>query len=330
MLALFRTNESLAVFPLILYIVLLRMPTLLGWAEPPTSEQGPQGWVYQWLFGGLNFSPQASAWIATALVCLQAIVVNRLTDKYRMMEERTWMPGLSYGLVASFIPDFLFFSPALLVCSFIPVGLWQIFSVYRRPLVFSSIFDTAILFTAVVLLYPPGLWFLLMAFIGFFALRPFSAREQAVYGVGILTVFIIVQSALFWYDQLGSFWRIQVAYTFAWPHLVWPDALRQRLAVIALGLVILIAVLGFRSYYYKRITQVRKYIDLLYWFLLAGTLSALFRPGETLDGFLLCMPSVGVFYSYLFEAFRRNPFAELFHLCLFTATWVIQLSERLF
>ena len=97
-----------------------------------------------------------------------------------------------------------------------------------------------------------------------------------------------------------------------------------------ISLLLLIVTLGFNVYYHKRVIQVKKYIDLLYWFLLAGTLSAFFRPGSTLDGFLLCMPSAGIFLSYLFQSSRKNPLMELFHLVLFAAAVVVQLSRGLF
>jgi hypothetical protein len=330
MLALFRNNESFTVFLLAAYIAVLRLPALLGWVTPPEGEEVSGGWLYQWLLGDLDASSSGLAAAATGLVLTQAFLINRLTDKYRMMEEHTWLPGVLYGLAASSIPDFLFLSPALVATTFLPVGLWRLFSVYRRPLAFSAIFDTAVWFTLAALFYPPATWFILVGFLGFFALRSFSVREQLVYAVGVLVILIIAQAALFWYDLLGDFWAIQTAHLFAWPQFSLPQDLRLRLSVGMVGLLLIIVTLGFNLYYHKRVIQVKKYIDLLYWFLLAGTLSAFFRPGSTLDGFLLCMPSAGIFLSYLFQASRNNPLIELFHLALFAAALVVQLSGRFF
>lgn len=330
MLAFFRNNESFTVFLLAAYIAVLRLPALLGWVAPPEGEEAPGGWLYLWLLGGLGATPLWSAITATGLVFVQAFMVNRLADKYRMAEERTWLPGMFYGLAASCVPDFLFLSPALVATTFLPLGLWRLFSVYRRPLAFSAIFDAAVWFTLAALFYPPATWFILVGYVGFFALRSFSVREQMVYAVGVLAILIVAQATLFWYDRLGDFWSIQLANLFAWPQLALPQALRSRLSVGMIGLLLLIVALGFNLYYYKRVIQLKKYIDLLYWFLLAGTLSAFFRPGSTLDGFLLCMPSAGIFLSYLFQASRNNPLMELFHLALFAAAIGVQISGRFF
>ncbi|MCS7037185.1 MAG: hypothetical protein RMJ33_08425 [Saprospiraceae bacterium] len=330
MLAFFRNNESFTVFWLAAYLGALRLPALLGWVAPPEGEEAPGGWLYLWLLGGLGASPLGSAIAAAGLVFVQAFMVNRLTDKYRMMEERTWLPGMLYGLVASCVPDFLFLSPALVATTFLPLGLWQIFSVYRRPLAFSAIFDTAVWFTMASLFYPPASWFVPVGFLSFFALRSFNRREQMVYVAGALAILIIVQAALFWYDRLDDFWTIQLAHFFAWPQISFPQDLSPRLSVGALGVLLLIAALGFNLYYYKRAIQVKKYIDILYWFFLTGTLSAFFRPADTLDGFLLCMPSVGIFLGYLFQSSRNNPFLELFHLALFALALVVQFSGHLF
>ena len=330
MLALFRNNSFFTIFLLAAYIVVLRLSALLGWVSPSEGEDVSGGWFYYWLLGRFDATSQMSAQVAAALVFVQALLVHRLADKYRMMEERTWLPALLYGLAASCVPDFLFLSPALVVTTFILLGLQQLFSVYRRPLAFSAIFDAAVWFTVATLFYPPVVWFLLAGFLSFFILRSFSLREQIVYAVGILAILTIVHAPLYWYDLLDDFWAIQLSRSFSWPHPSIPQELRLRLSVGMVSGLLLIAALGFSVYYHRRAIQVKKYIDVLYWFFLAGTLSAFFRLGNTLDGFLLCMPSAGIFLSYLFQGFRRNPLIEFFHLTLFISVLVVQFSSKFF
>ncbi len=330
MLALFRNNSFFTIFLLAAYIVVLRLSALLGWVSPLEGDNVSGGWFYYWLLGHFDAMPRISAQVAAALVFVQALLVNRLVGKYRMMEERTWLPALSYGLAASCIPDFLFLSPALVVTTFILLGLQQLFSVYRRPLAFSAVFDAAVWFTVATLFYPPAVWFLLAGFLSFFILRSFSLREQIVYAVGILAILIIVHTGLFWYDLLDDFWAIQLARSFSWPHPSIPQEPRLRLSVGIVGGLLLVAALGFNVYYHRRTIQVKKYNDVLYWFFLAGTLSAFFRLGSTLDGFLLCMPSASIFLGYLFQSSRRNPLIEFFHLALFISVLVLQFSSKFF
>ncbi len=328
MLALFRNNESFTVFLLVAYIAALRLPAILGWITPESRESGGEGWLYERLLANVEINPVLSASLTAVLVFIQAIGINRLADKYRMMEERTWLPGMLYGLAASCIPDFLFLSPALVATTFLPVALWRIFSVYRRPLVFSTVFDTAVWLTVAIFIYPPALWFLLIGYLSFFSLRSFSVREQMVYWAGVVVVLIISQTALYWFDLTEQFWHLQLKNTISKPILHIPDDTQLSLSIGFVALLLLIVTLGFNIYYYRRIIQVKKYINILYWFLLVGTFSAFFHPGATLDGFLLCMPTAGIFLGYLFQYSRNNPLMELFHLALFATVFVIQFWDR--
>ncbi len=330
MLALFRNNESFTLFLLAAYIAVLRLPAMIGWVEPPAGEDAAAGWLYWVLLTPISLTPAVSAMAAAGLVLIQAFAVYRLADKYRLMEERSWQPGALYGLVASCVPDFLFLSPALVAATLVPIGLWRLFSVYRRPLVFSTVFDVALWFVVGTFIYPPFFWFVVIGFFSFFPLRSFSRREQIVYLTGLIAPVIILQTILLWCEQSGVFWQTLGANLFAWPQLMWPEATSTRLTIGLLAGVLLVIALGFNLYYHKRSIQVRKYIDILYWFLLGGTLSAFFRPGSTLDGFLLCMPTAGIFSSYLFQASRSNPLMELLHLALFVAALITSIYGRLF
>lgn len=330
MLALFRNNESFTLFLLAVYIAVLRLPAMMGWVAPPAGEDAAGGWLYRVLLTPVSLAPTVSAIAAAGLVLVQAFAVCRLSDKYRLMEERSWLPGALYGLAASCVPDFLFLSPALLAVTIVPLGLWRLFSVYRRLLAFSIVFDIAFGFVVATFVYPPSFWFVVIGFLGLFSLRSFSRREQIVYLVGLIAPLVILQAVLLWFEQSGVFWQTQWANIFAWPRPKWPETTSMRLAIGVLAGVLLVVALGFNLYYYKRSIQVKKYIDILYWFLLGGTLSAFFRPGSTLDGFLLCMPMAGIFLSYLFQTSRNNPLMELLHLALFAAALLTSSYSRLF
>jgi hypothetical protein len=323
MLALFRNNEFFTVPLLAAYIALVRLPALVGWMTAP-SEAAAAGWLYLQLVPS-EMSPSISALLATALVIFQAIAVDRLFNKYRMSGSRTWLVGMLYGLAASCVPDFLFLSPALVATTLLPIGLWRIFSVYRQPLAFSTIFDSAFWFFVAALFYPPSVWFLVGGFLGISSLRSFSFREQMVYIAGVLSPLVILLTALYWFDQTAAFWRIQTAHLFAWPYLMLPEQIDLRLAIGLLSLLLLIAGLGFNIYYHRKNIQVKKYIDILYGFFIIGLLAAFFRPGSTLDGFLLVMPTVGIFLSYLFQSSRNHPLTELLHLLAVGAVITVQL-----
>ena len=95
MLSLFRNNQSTTVFLLAIYTVCLRLPALVGWVHPPEKlGEGDGGLLFQSVFGWADKNAFVSAILAAGLVYVQALLVNRLADFYRMMDDRNWLPGM--------------------------------------------------------------------------------------------------------------------------------------------------------------------------------------------------------------------------------------------
>ncbi len=326
MLALFRNNRSTTVFILALYATILHLPAIIGWVEmPKVPETGDCGLLFDDLFGWATKNPTTSALVATVLVLFQALLVNQLADHFRLLSDRSWYPGAFYVLAVSVLPDFLFVSPALVAVTFIPIALQRIFSVYKQTSAFTAIFDSAFWVTLASLFFPPAVWCLPVAFLGLINLRSFSVREQVVFITGILAPCFIALSWYFWYDQAGLFLETQFSRWIHWPAFQFSDSLHGNIKTAMIGLLLLISILGFKVYFFKKLIQVQKYITIFYWFLFAGLGAALFHVQWRPEYFILIMPSVGIFLAYQFEAFRNKGLAEVFHLVLLGALFFIQL-----
>ncbi|MFN0013157.1 MAG: hypothetical protein ACKVU2_01300 [Saprospiraceae bacterium] len=330
MLALFRNNQSTTVFLLALYLILLRLPALLGWVQPQ-EHLGEQdgGQLYRTLFGWAEASAFASAFAAAVIVFGQAVLVNRLADFYRIMDDRTWLPGTLYIAAASCIPDFLFLSPTLVATTFIPLALHRIFSVYRQTLAFGAIFDAAFWTVLAAFFHPPAIWCIGAAFLSLFSLRSFSTREQFIFLTGILVPLVLALTSYFWVDQAGQFGSQQIGRSLFWPSVGMPDSLFATLKAILIAILFVACLLGFNVYYYKRLIQVQKYVTIFYWFLFASFLAALFQFEWHSESLLLAAPSIGIFLAYLFQASRNTKLLELFHLFLLIAIFIIQFYPKL-
>ncbi|MEQ1745922.1 MAG: hypothetical protein ABMA02_10875 [Saprospiraceae bacterium] len=329
MLALFRNNQSTTIFLLALYLILLRLPALLGWVQPQEnlSEQDG-GLLYRTLFGWAETSAFTSALTAAVLVFGQAVLINRLADFYRIMDDRTWLPGALYAATASCVPDFLFLSPALVATTFIPLALHRIFSVYRQSLAFGAIFDAAFWTVSAAFIHPPAIWSLAAAFLSLFSLRSFSTREQFIFLTGILTPLVLGLTGYFWQDQAGDFWSQQIGRSLYWPSVGMPESLSGTLKAILLSIIFVACLLGFNVYYHKRLIQVQKYVTIFYWFLFAAILATLFQFEWRSESLLLAAPSIGIFLAYLFQASRNTMLLELFHLLLLIAIFIIQFYPK--
>ncbi len=329
MLSLFRNNQSTTVFLLAIYVVCLRLPALLGWVQPPEKlGEGDGGLLYQTLFGWADKNATWSAVLAAAFVYVQALLVNRLADFYRMMDDRNWLPGALYVLAASCVPDLLFLSPALVAATFIPLALQRIFSVYRQTQAYGAIFDGAFWTVLVVFFHPPALWCLPMAYLGLFSLRSFSTREQIVFMTGILAPVVLALTGYFWFDLADSFLNIQLGQCIFWPSFSLPDDLNGTLKTSLAGLLLVVCLLGFNIYYHKRLIQIQKYMSILYWFCFAGLLATIFQFDLRLESLMLVMPTMGIFLAYLFQSTRNTPLLELFHLTLFVIVFLLQFFPK--
>lgn len=324
MLSLFRNNQSTTVFLLALYVAALRLPAILGWVQPEQLGEGDGGLLYQSLFGWADGNRTWSAIVAAGIVFVQALLVNRLADTYRLMDDRNWLPGTLYALAASAVPEFLFVSPALVAVTFVPIALQRIYSVYKQTLAFGAIFDGAFWITVAIFFHPPAFWGLPMAYFALFSLRAFPLREQFVFFTGILSPLILASAGFFWFDQAGTFWEMQWTRCLFWPSVGLSGELRALLEVGLMVILLLACLLGFNIYYHKRLIQVQKYISILYWYFFAGVLATVFQFELRLESLMLVMPTVGIFLAYLFQATRNIPMTELAHLALFAIVYLLQ------
>ena len=325
MLALFRSNHSTTVFILALYVAILHLPAILGWVPPPPlTPEEDGGLLFSDLFGWANSNPAKSAMVAAVLVLFQALLVNQLADTFRLLNDRNWLPGALYVLAASCLPEFLFVSPALVAVTCIPIVLRCVFSVYKQNLAFGPVFDTAFWVTMATLLYPPAVWCLPAAYFALFSLRSFSLREQMVFFSGIFTPFFLALCGYFWYNQATEFFQTQFSRWIFWPEFQLAPDLYSNVKIALLGFLLVVSLLGFNVYYYKKLIQVQKYITVLYWFFFASLAAALFHDRWRAEYFLLLMPSMGIFLAYLFESIRNRSLAEVLHLVLLGTLIFIQ------
>jgi hypothetical protein len=315
-LSFFRNNQTVTVFFLALYCVLLRLPALAGWIEVPVEEPATSGWVYRILFGWVAQYPAVSVGIAAVLVLVQAIMLHYVADETRLMRERNWFPAAFYLLVASSLDDLLFLSPPLVAATTLPLVLQRVFSGYRQPKATALVFDAAFWIVIGSLFYPPMFWLLIAAAAGILVLRTFKLNEQVVFATGAATPLFLGWVLCFWFDQGRAFWQQQFVSLFRWS-LVTPSMTIHNLLKIGLvALLLLIVGLNYWTYIRRRPMQIQKYIAALYWFLILGALGALLRrePGHAAL-FAVAAP-VGLLLALSFQQIRNHFIAEVLHAAL--------------
>lgn len=329
MLAFFRNNHSTTAIILAVYIALIRLPAMLGWASSPEAAVEDGGLLYWDLLGHFQLKPGYSALVAAILVYIQALSINWLADQYRILDNRNWYPGALYGFVASCIPDFLFLSPVLVAVSFIPFSLWSIFGVYKQSNILSSAFNSAFWIAVATLFYPPAVWLMPIAYLGLLNLRALSIQKQLVFFTGIFVPVFLAFTLYFWNDRAIEFLHTQFTRWLHTPafHFTWD--FYNTLKMLFLGSLLLVSMLGFNVYYFRRLIQVKKYISILYWVVLVSIGTTIIHPEIRLEYALLAMPAVGIFLSFLGQSIRNSSLVDLLHLGLLAIMFYIQFYPKL-
>lgn len=311
---------------LAVYVGLVRVAALLGWHAPVPGPQG--GLLYEAWFGGLEATPIWSAAAAAALVWLQALLVNRLADAFRLMGERNWLPGMCYALVASALPDFLFLSAPLVAATFLPLALGHVFGCYKIANASARIFDAALWVAVAGLFYPPALWLLAAVVASVYVMRSIEPREQIVLLSGAFVPYFLGWLWYFWGDQGGLFRQRHWSELFRLSRLDLPFDAQTLLRTALLGLLLLVFIFGLGPYFQRKLIQTQKAVTALYWLLFTAGISVLFRPDWAWAHFLLPATAAGTFLAFSFQGLRNRLLAEVLHLCLLAFVFFIQFFPR--
>ena len=325
MLAIFRNNRVFTAFLLIPYVALTRMAALFGWLDVSPWPASSGGMLYQSWFGWAEQTPLFSALTAAVLVYFQAIMVNQLVDEFRLMSERTWLPGLFYILITSALPEFLFISAPLVAATFVPVSLRKVFKAYKITQATALVFDAGFWMAVASLFYPPALILLIAAFSGVMVMRSFNLREQLVFFTGAWTPLFLAWLWYFWNDLGGAFRSTQFNEIFQIYRFDVSFDTRMALKTALLVLLLVVFVFGLNQYFQRKLIQTQKAITTLYWVLFTGGLLVLLRSQWRWEHFLLPAAAAGIFLAFSFQNLRNRWMAEILHLALLATVFFIQI-----
>lgn len=325
MLALFRNNQFTTAIPLALYVVLTHLSALLGYMQPTLSGDLERGVLYRTWVHWAETQAFWSAVGASLLVYIQAIWVNILADEFRLLSDRSWLPGLFYAFAAACLPDFLFLSPPLVAATFFPLVLQRIFKAYNLPKATALVFDAAFWTTVAALFYPPAIFLLIAVYFGFGIMRSYTLRERMVSLTGVVSALFLAWLWYFWTDRGGDFWHIQFGDLFGIYRL--SDAAFDRRMLLQWAipvLVFFVITLSYGTYIFRKLIQTQKCISVLYWFWFVGGLMFLLQSQPRPSHFMLMAAPTGIFLALSFSAFRKRNLAEIFHLALLGFVLFIQ------
>jgi len=325
----FRNNQFFVAIPLVLYVFALHFGALFGFLQPASVEPLQRGLLFQDWFGWAQEQPFYSALLAALLVSIQAIMVNKLADEFRLMSDRNWFPGLFYALVASLLPEFLFVTAPLVAATFVLLSIWSIYAAFQKPNVTGAIFDAGLWIAVAGLFYPPAIFLLVAAFFGLGIVRVFQFRERMVLLSGVFVPNFLAWVWYFWADEGAAFRDAQWGNLFQFNQFdaVWNEVLILKTALIST--LSLIFIYGLGALNNRKGIQSQKFVGVLYWFLVLGASTALFARQWLWEHLLLTAAAMGLLLAMTFQEFRSRFWAEMLHFLLLCFVLFIQFAEKI-
>jgi hypothetical protein len=326
MLSLFRSNQIVVAGLLLLYICVVRLG--IFWQLPAFETVGEPAFFTELVHLVIGRNAWIAAMVASILVFLQAILVNRIANNFQISNQSSFFPGLFFVLMASSIPDFLKLSAPLLATTFILLAFNQLLGTWNTQKVAGQIYNVGFWIGVSVLFYMPTIGLVFASVVGLNLLRGFDFRERMMIFCGFLTPIMLAWTWFFLQDAGGWFWEKHfLSRQFGFIDFFAVPQSEPLMAKIAfLSIVSTVLVFNSGVYYHKKLIQGQKYVSVCFWFLVVSAAVFLLRPQFDLTHFYLCTPFLGIFLGITFLNIKDQRIAESLHVFLlfviaFLAIW---------
>lgn len=288
----------------------------------PIGYQSSQGdtLISQWLLGSFLSSPITQAISATLLVYSQGTIINMIANSHRIYRIPSSMSGMVYVFLVSALPELQILSPALIGMTFVLLASFSIFNTYKQAHATAGIFNAALSGAVAVLFYPPYAVLFIAFIIGLGMLRSFGLREKFQYILAYLVPFWIVGGAFYSFGWLDFPFFSQVDVPGSISDVFLPNY------YIILGVLVLIAISLFNNFNYKKkkVIEVRKKIDFLYWSLLSAFIALMLFSGLDIQHVLYVSFGLSIFLGMSLANMRSAFLAEMIHMLLIVGVIAIQ------
>lgn len=279
--------------------------------EPQTPVEHPaDGTLYhaiaRWLEHTFDNSPVIYSWLAFFFLFIQAFILTRFVNNQRMMNRSTYLPGMAYLLITSLLPEWNYFSAALLTNTILLYILWSLFRIYHLPNAKATIFNIGVALGIASFILVSSLTFTVWVLLAMAIMRPFRINEWLLCILGITMPYYFYGIYIFFTNQ------------WSWDALIPRVALglpATPLSAWLAGSVFLLMVPFLTGGYYvqdnlrRMLINVRKGWSLLLLYLLTALLIPFVNPTDTFENWVMAMIPMAAFHActYLYSARRIYP-----------------------
>jgi hypothetical protein len=212
-IGIFKQKNPGNILLLLLLGILIKLPMFLNPYVPAPGED--DGVLYAGILNLLQPAghnlPRLYPILAFILMFTQAIVLTRFINNQRMMNRSSYLPGMSYLIITSLIPEWNYFSAPLLVNTILVFLFSAMFKTYLHYQPKGIVFNCGLALGLVSLIYFPAILFGIWILLALLLMRPFRLNEWALTILGLLTpyyfyaIYLFVSGSRAWEKLLGTF-----------------------------------------------------------------------------------------------------------------------------
>lgn len=282
------------------------------------------GVLYQSLMNGMKNmgqgSPVVYSILAYVLIFTQALMLNSVFFRHRLLHRPNYLPALAYVLITALFPEWWTLSSTLIANSLL-IWAWNNLSdLYKSQKAKQILFNTGIIIGLSSFFYFPSIAFVLLVIAALMIMRPVNIPEWfiALLGVTIPYYFLFAWLYLSGNTDLTRYLpRISISYPqFQQSLWAWVGLLLLMLPFLFSGFYIQNAIL-------RMLIQVRKNWSLLLVYLLIALLVPFINGSRGFGYWILCAVPFAAFHSNFYSQ-QKSIVPGVFHWV--TAGFIVALN----
>jgi hypothetical protein len=326
MINIFKALNTLNILWLAIVLVVLRagcffyVPAKFGF-----EFSGPFARLLMPAVNEYPFSPGLNIVFASAMVFIQALLINHLVNYYNLLGKPTLLPALMYITISSLFTPFLVLGPAL-VCNFLIIWMvFKLFNLYKSKDAKTTAFDLGMIIAAGSIIYLPFAYLLLVAWSGLIIFRPLYWREFLAIIIGYVTIFFFLAVYYYINNSISQFYEIWASIA------VKPQGniilnYYNYLVLVPVVIILMLCFAKLQQNFFRSYVQTRKSFQLILFLFLIAALTFYVKAAVGINHFLLCGVPAAIFFSYYFLNAKLKWFYETLYLVLFLAVIYFQFN----
>jgi hypothetical protein len=307
---------------LLIYALVLKFSIFLHPQLPVLKKE--DNYLYRFILSGLHSLFHSFAFpyalLTFLLMFTQATLFNSICNYHKLFPKPNFLPGMSYVLVTSLIPDWNHFSAPLLVNSIMIWSWYRMIGLYNNNRPVTAIFNIGLLAGLATLLYIPAMAFSLLVMFVLIIMRPFRVQEWLVGFLGFTSPYYFLLLVLYFANQLN--WNNVVPkITFTLPAL--PDSIPVTLGILLLVVPFIIGGYFVQNNLNKMLIQVRKSWSLLLMFLIVAVLVIVLNKAGTYENWIVTAVPFAAFHAAAYYYPARKAVSLALHWISFGFVMVV-------